>query len=82
MSGWSLSRRPVMRGAAMDCGGWMLTSAKVVAPVAAASHSIPVNRKSLSMVAGCKALGAFAVTSVTAGHGDSQRLAGESDWAG
>ena len=35
----------------MDCGGWMLTSAKVVAPVAAASHKRAVNKKSLSMVA-------------------------------
>ena len=33
----------------MDCGGWMLTSAKVVAPVAAASHNRAVNRKSLSI---------------------------------
>jgi hypothetical protein len=36
----------------------------------------------LSMVAGCKALGAFAVTSVTAGRHDSQSVVGESKLAG
>jgi hypothetical protein len=36
----------------------------------------------LSMVAGCKALGAFAVTSVTAGRHDSQSVVGEAGATG